>query len=175
MSRQIPVLLLFAAALTAGPGLPQNPAAVPAALAGHTSAKSLPGNVASSAGLQRTDGELWGVGDRYKVRFSTAGFELTPALGAGASRNMPLRWRLQSIGRDAATPLPQDAVAPTSDGLCAVYLRAGVRETYDVRPVGSSRASCSTRCRRAMATWSFAVASTPSWPWPPTGTVCASS
>ncbi len=87
------------------------------------------------AGLQMLDGELWGGGTNYKVRFAADGFEFTPALGAAAPRNMPLRWTLESIGR-GRTRVAQDAVAPAFDALRVEYARGGVRERYDVRPDG---------------------------------------
>ena len=125
MSAPNPMLFVLAAAWAAIPCFAQDPGEKP-----------LPRNLAGGAGLAVVDGALWGVGARYKVRFSPSGFELTPALGAAAPHNVPLQWHLESVGRDGARPLAQDDVVPSYDGLRVEYARGGVRERYDVRPDG---------------------------------------
>jgi len=87
--------------------------------------------ISRAAGLASSDGELWGVGDGYKVCFSARGFEFTPAFGARASGNCPITFETISIGRDgAATTLA--SAPPRQDGLRVEYDRGGVVERYDV-------------------------------------------
>jgi len=87
--------------------------------------------VTRSAGLQEIDGELWGAGHAYKVRFAGDGFEFTPAFGRAAARNFPLRFTLVSIGREGVmTPL--SAAPPRATGLRVDYDRGSAIERYDV-------------------------------------------
>jgi len=84
-----------------------------------------------SAGLEWSDGELWGVGDGYKVHFQTRGFEFTPAFGSHASRNYPITVETLSIGR-AGTATPLTVAVPRHAGRRVEYDRGGVIERYDV-------------------------------------------
>jgi hypothetical protein len=87
--------------------------------------------ISRSAGLQTIDGELWGGGENYKVRFLDEGIEFTPALGERAPRNYPVRLRLVSIGRDRATKHLAVA-APRVQDLRVEYDRGAAIERYDV-------------------------------------------
>ncbi len=88
-------------------------------------------SISRTAGLHLVDGQLWGAGDTYKVRFDTQGFLFTPALGGGAPRNYPLAFQLESIGRGSAVS-PLAAAAPTFRDLRVEYDRGAVIERYDV-------------------------------------------
>lgn len=83
------------------------------------------------AGLAQRDGALVGAGDHYKVRFDERGFELTPAFGAGAPRNFPLRWSTRSIVRGEVVH-PVAPVAPRASNLRVSYGRGAVEERYDL-------------------------------------------
>jgi hypothetical protein len=83
------------------------------------------------AGLAACDGELIGAGDDYKVRFDAHGFELTPAFGARAPRNFPLRWRTLEIARGEIVHTVEP-VAPTSAELRVSYARGTIEERYDL-------------------------------------------
>ncbi|MGE0143102.1 MAG: hypothetical protein AB7I19_00425 [Planctomycetota bacterium] len=87
--------------------------------------------ISRSAGLQEVDGELWGCGDHYKVRFLDDGIEFTPALGERAPRNLPVRLRLVSIGRDRHIP-HLEVAAPRAQDLRVEYDRGVAVERYDV-------------------------------------------
>lgn len=90
---------------------------------------------ASGAALVEQDGTLWGIGDRYKTRFTAQGFEFIPQLGPRAPHNFPLEFRLQSVGRGADQHAVELA-APRHEGLQVVYARGGFAERYDVKPEG---------------------------------------
>lgn len=77
------------------------------------------------------DGELQGVGDRYKVRFDDLGFELTPMLGSAAPRNVPVSFQLESIGR-GGTHAPLRSGTPKWSDLRVEYDRGAAIERYDV-------------------------------------------
>jgi hypothetical protein len=85
------------------------------------------------AGLHHVDGELWGGATTYKVCFGAHGFEFTPAFGPSAPRNYPLRFELDSIGRDGAEVAPA-AATPRPDGLRVEYDRGVAVERYDLGP-----------------------------------------
>ncbi|MEZ5966707.1 MAG: hypothetical protein R3F56_22910 [Planctomycetota bacterium] len=87
--------------------------------------------ISRSAGLQVVDGQLWGAGEAYKVRFLDDGVEFTPALGERAPRNYPLTFRVVSISR-GATLVPLAATAPRAEGLRVEYDRGAAVERYDV-------------------------------------------
>jgi len=97
-------------------------------------------SVSSGCGLAREDGELWGLGRAYKVRFLADGVEFTPALGRATPHNLPLSFRLTEVGRRACQgPLaatPVVSATRSTDGLRVCYARATVAEVYEVRPEG---------------------------------------
>jgi len=88
-----------------------------------------------AAGLQVVDGELWGGGDDYKVRFEPGGFVLTPALGRRAPRNYPLALRVESIGR-GQTLSPLASRSPRFTELRVEYDRGVAVERYDLLAAG---------------------------------------
>ncbi len=88
-------------------------------------------HVDARAGLAAHDGELIGAGDHYKVRFDAHGFELTPAFGALAPRNFPLRWSTREIARGEAVQAVEP-VAPRLAELRVSYARGTVEERYDL-------------------------------------------
>ena len=94
--------------------------------------------VDSGCGLQHQDGVLWGLGRGYKARFAADGVEFTPALGAGAPRNLPLRFTFTAAGRDETQPGQPATRAPRQsvEGLSVRYHRDACIETYAVRPEG---------------------------------------
>lgn len=131
---RISSLLLFVATATAvrgqSPGLLPNPAAV----------------VNQGCGLEQRDGVWWGLGPAYKARFTAEGMEFTPALGARAPRNMPLRFTLSGVGRGEAPAAQAPASTPrwdgrqVVDGLTVRYHHDTCVETYEVRSEGVEQA-----------------------------------
>ena len=87
-----------------------------------------------SAAVVAQDGELWGCGDAYKLRFDATHVEFVPALPA-APHNHPLRYELAALGRGGEwVPVgPGDRVHTATS---VHYSRPGVVERYDVRPEG---------------------------------------
>jgi len=96
-----------------------------------------------SFGVGEVDGELWGGGPDYKVRFMSEGFEFTPAFGSAAPRNYPLAFALESVRR-GDTPLwvaGGSGTSPERDGNAVRYARAPwLEESYDVRLEGIEQA-----------------------------------
>jgi hypothetical protein len=87
-----------------------------------------------SAAVVAQDGELWGCGDAYKVRFDAAAIEFVPALPA-APHNQPLRYELLAVGRgEDLVPVP--AGERRRGDRVVEYSRGAVAERYDVRPEG---------------------------------------
>jgi hypothetical protein len=92
-----------------------------------------------SFGVGEVDGELWGGGPDYKVRFTPEGFEFTPAFGSAAPRNDPLSFALESVLRGDAPLWVAEAsgTSPERDGNAVRYARAPwLEECYDVRLEG---------------------------------------
>lgn len=87
--------------------------------------------ISRTAGLDFVDGQLWGGGDRYKVRFDQRRVEFTPALGRAAPHDYPLTLELVSIGRGGAVS-PLVAAVPTAGDLRVEYDRGVAIERYDV-------------------------------------------
>ena len=94
--------------------------------------------VRDAHGVSVVDGELWGIGWGYKIHFARDGVEFTPALGEAASRNYPLRFRLETIQREG-TEFPGGGkpildAAPQQSGNVVSYSRGGgVTEVFEVR------------------------------------------
>ncbi len=120
-----------AAQATAGTGAAP-PEARSSVLTGPRSAAF--GNAECRALLER-DGELWGLGDRFKARFLADGVEFTPALGRKAERNLPLRLTTTAIGRGRAFVEPA-APDRQHQGLRVDYRRGAVVERYEVTGQG---------------------------------------
>lgn len=101
---------------------------------------AVPARLGHSCSLQTEDGVLWGIGPDYKVRFLEDGVEFTPALGARAPRNLPLRFRMLAVGRrgTGARLDVSPAVSParTAEGLRVRYRRGTVSEDYELRVEG---------------------------------------
>ncbi len=93
---------------------------------------------AGRRGVRRLDGRLWGYGRAYRAGFEPGVVEFTPAYGEDSPRNLPLRFRLDSVRRGAAQFLVADATAePMLIGDHVEYLRQdGVRERYECRNEG---------------------------------------
>jgi hypothetical protein len=89
-------------------------------------------------GLQRADGELWGIGPGYKARFTAGGIEITPVMGPAAPRSFPLAFALESVrrGDSAIYEAPAQGVVPSEEGPVARYERDLFVERYEVRPDG---------------------------------------
>ena len=93
-----------------------------------------------SFGMDFAHGALRAGGPGYKAVFDSAGMEYTPALGASAPMNYPVRLTLTSIKRgettlyDAATA---KAASPQQEGMVASYKHGdGVVETFEARVEG---------------------------------------
>lgn len=90
-------------------------------------------SLANAHGVSVDDGVAWGVGRDYRVRFDPDGIEFTPALGERAARARPLRFALESVGREHGAPLRASPARLEVDGDLVRYVRCGVVEWYDVR------------------------------------------
>lgn len=88
-----------------------------------------------ACGLQWHDGDLWGVGRKYKVHFAVDGVEFTPSLGRAAQRNYPIALRARSTGR-GAHPVALAPVLPAASDLRVEFVRGPITERYDVREDG---------------------------------------
>ena len=105
------------------------------------------GGVAQQAfGVHRAEGELWGGGPRYKVRFDAGGIVFTPALGRAAPRNFPLALQADSMRRGttllwsaasgpAATPQSQGTAVSQANTI-RYALQPGLTERFDVERDG---------------------------------------
>lgn len=127
-----PLPLLLSLAL-APPGAAQD---TPAPEPGAPAASSV---VGSAHGAALVDGELWGGGPDYKVLFRDGGFAFTPALGAGAPRNFPVAFELESVARGGALILAADGrAAPVlgADGIVRYAHPSGIEERYEMRADG---------------------------------------
>ncbi len=93
--------------------------------------------------LSADTGRLWGLGDGYRLELTDEYIEFTPAFGASAPRNYPVRFQLDSIRRGATTVLADPMrSAPTRDGNRATYAfrspdHGVIQERWDVRPEGA--------------------------------------
>ncbi len=96
--------------------------------------------VAQSFGMDFIDGALRAGGPGYKAVLDMDGLEYTPALGAAAARNYPVRFTLSSIRRGENVLFDRAAVAkvaPQQKGMVASFARGnGVVETYEARADG---------------------------------------
>lgn len=81
------------------------------------------------------DAALWALGHQYKARFTAAGYELTPALGARAPLACPVSFELLAVGRGQAdrNVLPGQR---RHAGLRVEYAHGDVTARYDVRREG---------------------------------------
>lgn len=122
MNRTDSILVLFAAAIaSASPA--QNPTTT------DVPALTLP--------LHRTDnGELWAVGDDYKVSFH-AGFHFTPYLGEAFATNQDFAWRTRSIRLGDRELLEgRQAVPDARQTVCDFHLGDAIVERYLLSPAG---------------------------------------
>lgn len=93
--------------------------------------------------LSADAGRLWGLGDGYRLELTDEYIEFTPAFGARAPRNFPVRFRLDAIRRGATSVLADPMrSAPARDGTRAIYAfrspeHGTVQERWDVRPEGA--------------------------------------
>jgi len=115
-------------------------AALAAQASGRQEQLAPPADLGRACGVSAQDGELWGLGPDYKVRFLSDGFAFTPALGPKAPRNLPLRFAVDCIGRQrAGEPLRATPIAAAEierDDHTVRYRRGPVTETYELRPEG---------------------------------------
>lgn len=96
----------------------------------------VPPAAASLPTLLHQDGQLWGVGDTYKVAFAHRGTTFVPRLGERAPHNAPLAFLAERCGRgEVGQPLP--AVAPVVGERRVDYVRPGVTERWELRPDGA--------------------------------------
>ncbi len=92
---------------------------------------------ADTAMLDVYDGELWGLGSDYKVRFETDGLTYHPALGADEPESRTLSVQVTAVGRGVGGSVAVGApVARERDGLRVDYHRPTCVETYEIRPEG---------------------------------------
>ncbi|MBK8097565.1 MAG: hypothetical protein IPK26_10680 [Planctomycetes bacterium] len=91
--------------------------------------------VSGHAGLHVLDGDLIGVGDRYKARFDAGTIVFTPVFGRAAPATRTVRLSLSGVGRGRTTT-PVAAVPPTFTELSVRYEHAACTESYDVRADG---------------------------------------
>jgi hypothetical protein len=135
LRRPSPSLTLLSALLLASPGAarPQvKPPPAPDAPVGSSVMRA-------AHGAALVEGELWGAGPDYKVHFRDGGFELTPALGRAAPRNLPLTFELEAIERGGAlVHAPGGAAAPRlgEDGVVRYAHGGGIEERYETRADG---------------------------------------
>lgn len=97
-----------------------------------------------AATLIEQEGTLWGLGHDYKCAFARDGAEFIPVLGEAAPHNMPLRFRLDAIGRGGERAPVSDPTREAS-GLQVRYLRPEVEERWDVRDAGVEQSFVFTR------------------------------
>lgn len=87
----------------------------------------------SAHGLGLHDGQLWGAGPDYRVRFAPEGAHFTPALGSGAERTAALRLSTLHADRGGERLFVAQPVAPQGEGRRAQYARGlGVEERWEV-------------------------------------------
>ncbi|MBL9076312.1 MAG: hypothetical protein JNL08_02335 [Planctomycetes bacterium] len=86
-----------------------------------------------SVGLAATDEGLVGASLRYVARFGPE-VVFTPVLGSAASRDLPLAYRLQAVGRGELAPITP--TEPVADGTTVRYEHGPVTATYEVRHDG---------------------------------------
>lgn len=80
-------------------------------------------------------GQLVGVGPDYRIEFAAAEVRFTPALGKRAPHDLPLGYRLQSIGRGTARETVR-AASPRPEGQTVRYQHGNVEATYELRCEG---------------------------------------
>ena len=99
---------------------------------------SVPASWNRGFGLQRADGDLWGIGPSYKARFTAAGVEFTPVMGPAAPKSFPLVFSLESVRRGDALiyEAPPGGIEPNQQGAVARYERGTFVEAYEVRGEG---------------------------------------
>lgn len=85
------------------------------------------------------DGAPWAIGDDYKASFRAGTMEFVPALGAAASSNRPLSFRLLSIVRDGAVLHDATVAVPPPPALqpaSVSWQRGDILERYEARADG---------------------------------------
>ncbi|MBL8747611.1 MAG: hypothetical protein JNK78_00520, partial [Planctomycetes bacterium] len=87
-----------------------------------------------SVGLSATGEGLVGASLGYVARFGRGEVEFTPALGPAAPHDMPLDYRLLSVGRGA--PVSIAPAEPSAAGTVVRYEHGPVTATYEVRGDG---------------------------------------
>jgi hypothetical protein len=126
------LVLLTAAVLAAGPRAQEKPAPDLGA-AQATSVQR------SAHGAAWVGDELWAAGADYKTLFRDGGFELHPALGRAAPRNLPLAFELESIERGGALVHAPDGPATPelgADGVVRYARGDAIVERYEPRADG---------------------------------------